>query len=333
LVPSEVASMEVGSTRIPEAYDAYLHGLHLATTADTESDFRLMLAAFDQAIKLDPNYAAAYAHRARALVDLTLDSAGAGTSASLRQAAREAAERAVALAPDLAEAHSALHMVRAVGFLDFTGSKEEVDREIALAPGRPTAQDDLAWQEGWSGHYDAAIGAARRAVSLDPLNYRVRINLADQLSLARRAGEALIAAREAKAINSSGWEADGLISDSQLALGNITAARRTCESAAMARERGEQFYCLALVDCAAGELDKAKRELRQMIAVAGDSAAYSYAEIYAQLGDTDAAMQWLATAARLAAPDLQTLKENYKLDPLRKDPRFQAFERRFNFPP
>lgn len=67
-------------------------------------------------------------------------------------------------------------------------------------------------------------------------------------------------------------------------------------------------------------------------ALQGDDGAYDYAKMYAQWGNSAAALEWLETALRLRAAGLQELKVEPLLDPLRKEPRFQAVMRDLNFP-
>jgi len=64
----------------------------------------------------------------------------------------------------------------------------------------------------------------------------------------------------------------------------------------------------------------------------GDTYAYNYAEITAQWGNSGEALGWLDTALRLRDSGLADMKVNPFLDPLRKQPRFQAIERALNFP-
>jgi hypothetical protein len=64
----------------------------------------------------------------------------------------------------------------------------------------------------------------------------------------------------------------------------------------------------------------------------GDAGAYQYAEINTQWGDLPAALDWLEKALRLRDPDLVILRTDPLLDPLRKEPRFQAIERELKFP-
>jgi len=64
----------------------------------------------------------------------------------------------------------------------------------------------------------------------------------------------------------------------------------------------------------------------------GDTAAYGYAVIYTQWGNTSKALEWLETAVRLRDVALKGLKVEPELDPLRNQPRFQAIERSLKFP-
>ena len=76
----------------------------------------------------------------------------------------------------------------------------------------------------------------------------------------------------------------------------------------------------------------AEAELAKMKAALGDAAAYQYATIYAQWGNSLKALEWLETALRLRDPGLIQLKTDPLLDPLRKEPRFKAIERELKFP-
>ena len=76
----------------------------------------------------------------------------------------------------------------------------------------------------------------------------------------------------------------------------------------------------------------AEAELAKLEATHGDAAAYQYAAIYAQRGNTAKALEWLETAMRVRDAGLVHLKTDPLMDPLRKEPRFQAIERELKFP-
>ena len=90
--------------------------------------------------------------------------------------------------------------------------------------------------------------------------------------------------------------------------------------------------CLAATYEKLGRHRDAQAELAKLRASAGDAGAFLYAEIYAEWGRSAEALEWLDTAMRLRSPWLLWLKVDSSLDPLRKEPRFQAIEQALKFP-
>jgi eukaryotic-like serine/threonine-protein kinase len=334
LLGDEAARMEVGGTRNPEAYDAYLRGIQIEVTAQDLASSRLALAAFDQAIALDPNFAAAYTHRVRALRDMASFSTEPTTVRDLYAMAREAAERAVTLAPDYADAHMALGwQVSVLGDLDFSAADREVDRAMALAPGSASVLDSYAGFQGIVGHHEVALAAMRHAIQLDPQNPQYRVHLLQNLTWARRFDDVLVAVQDAKALHAEGYEAQLYSANSYLALGRPELASKICESPATPMDDRDRHFCLALAYHALGKIKPAATELEKFKVLSGDPGAVSYAAVYAQWGDPGAALQWLATAERLRRASLVGIKVDWMFDPIRNHPEFQALERRLNFPP
>jgi tetratricopeptide (TPR) repeat protein len=299
---------------------------------ESEADFRAALAAFDQAIALYRNYGAAHAQRARALMGISITTSDSGIRDAVRRQARAAAERAVALAPELAEAHVELWRVRLVGFLDLTGAATEIERALALAPGSAYVQRNFGAFAGDLGHHEVALAAVRRAVRLDPQNFRYRVHLATSLYDARRFSEALIAIEDAKALKPESHEVGAFVALNYLALGQSERAQQMCQSPA-GLEEDFRARCLALAYRKLGKLKDAESELDKFRALGGDSAAYGYAQIYAQWGERVSAVRWLVMAERLRDPGLLDLRADWMLDPIRNEPEFKALEARMNFTP
>jgi tetratricopeptide (TPR) repeat protein len=171
------------------------------------------------------------------------------------------------------------------------------------------------------GNFDAAIAATRRAVILDPLSDISRADLGVVLYLTRQHGEAAAAFAEVVSLNpdyGAGYAERGF---ALLELGDVAGARAACESKP-GFWLGEQ--CLAVVYDKLGRHADAQSELAKIKAENGDAAAYQYATIYAQWGDRAKALEWLDTAMRLRDPGLFALKTDPLMDPLRREPRFQA---------
>ncbi|HWW29635.1 MAG TPA: TIR domain-containing protein [Steroidobacteraceae bacterium] len=333
LLGNEAGKIEVGGTQNPQAYDAYLRATQLYSKAYTEDQYRTALAAFDQAIALDSSFAAAHGGRAFSLLGIANRALDLGMREDLQKKAGETAGRAIALAPDSGEAHLAAAVVYRQT-LEFGRAASEFDRALALAPGSAQVQSNFATFAGLMGHFEAAKSAARRGVRLDPQNDDAHLRLAGVLYNARLFNEAIAAAQEAKAINPDQRSAERQITDSYLAMGRNDLARQMCESPATVIADDNRHFCLALAYHALRLPAEAQAELQKLRALGwGDARAVSYADLYAQWGDTRAALDWLATAERTRAAALQFLKVSWFLDPIRNEPEFKALERRLNFPP
>jgi tetratricopeptide (TPR) repeat protein len=112
-------------------------------------------------------------------------------------------------------------------------------------------------------------------------------------------------------------------------LGDLQSARSSCETKP---EFWSSQWCLAVVYEKLGRRADAEAELKKIKAAFGDASAYQYATIYAQWGDPAKALEWLDPAMRLRDPGLLFLKTDPLMDPLRKEPRFQAVMRELKFP-
>lgn len=135
---------------------------------------KLSLTSIRQ-FQIDPDYALAYAGRSEAwtlIGDLT------GEVKTAWAKARSDAEKAVAIAPRLAEAHAALGWVRLFTEWRFDEGLRELKRAKELSPANPTANDLLARVIVYLGRVDEAERQARQAVELDPLSYLPQNNLA-----------------------------------------------------------------------------------------------------------------------------------------------------------
>jgi tetratricopeptide (TPR) repeat protein len=113
------------------------------------------------------------------------------------------------------------------------------------------------------------------------------------------------------------------------ALGNFETARSSCEIKA-AHMRTQ--LCLSITYDRLGRHSDAEAQVAKIRASASDAGAYQYAEIYAQWGKPDQALEWLDTAVRLRSPWLVWVKKDPLLDPLRNQPRYQAIVRALKFP-
>jgi TolB-like protein/lipoprotein NlpI len=329
LLSDTSAKIELGGTRNPAAFDAYLRGAKVFVSRHEVEDLSAAITSYTEAIRLDPHYALAMAGRS---IALSYGAAQAATPAAAREGFDKAhadARQAVALAPDLAQAHLALATVLELGTLDFTRASAAYERALALAPGNAQVLRISGLFAAYMGHIDAGLAAARRAVVLDPLARDSHSLLGRALYAARRYEEAVVALSEGISLypgDKALYTYRGL---TYYGLGDLQSARASCET--KQDYLGNQ-WCLAVTYDKLGRHADAEAELAKLKASMGDVMAYQYAAIYAQRGDNPKALEWLETALRLRDPGLEQLKTDPLMDPLRKEARFQAVMRELKFP-
>jgi serine/threonine-protein kinase len=325
----EAARIELGGTREPAAFDAYLRASKFYLAYKNREEVQEAVAGYAEAIRLDPNYALAYAARSRVLLTIARHYTKRAVIAATNREALVDARRAIALAPDLGLGHSALANVFADA-LDFAPAAQEYDRAIALQPSNSWILSDYGLFAVCMGHTDAGLKALRRAVALDPLNGVTHGGLGLGLILARRYDEALRVLGSARVLTPENQYILRNIGFAHYALGNYQAARGFCEQTD--QRDPVNIFCLALTYDKLGRRADAEVMLSKFRALIGDAANAGYVWVYAQWGQTDRALDELEGAMRLRDPYLIQLKMNFLTDPLRNEPRFQAIERALNFP-
>ena len=308
-----------------EAHNAYLQG-HFHLLRRNVEDFRKAISYYDQAIELDPEYALAYAERAEAwtiLGDLT------GQRPTAYPKARSDAEKAVAIAPALAEARAALGFVRCFVDWKFADGLAELKRAKELSPANPTANDLLARIIVYLGRFDEAERQARQAVELDPLSTVTQGNLARVLFYAGKLDEADAVARKAAELQPTGasnhrWQV--LIAAQR---GDGEAALREAQ---LEPDEGYRRFELAVAQYVVGDRQAADAALADLIAKAREGFAYQIAEVYAVRGEKDKAFEWLQISFDDRDAGMLSLLVDPLLRGLRDDPRYKNLVTKVGLP-
>jgi serine/threonine-protein kinase len=307
-----------GPTKDVEAHNAYLQG-HFYFQRRSLEDYLKAVSFFDRAIHLDPEYALAYAERSEAwtwIGDLKSEKRKERWS----KAARDS-ERAVAIEPQLAEAHAALGWVRFFAEWRFDEGLHEVRRAQQLAPWNPTANDLLARVVVYLGKFEEAEKLATQAVERDPLAYQARASLARLLFVQGKLNEADASARKAAellptAAGNHRWQVFVAIQR-----GNGEVALREAELEP--DERYRRFE-LALAYHARGDKSAANAALSELIARDRDVMAYQIAEVYSSRGETDKAFEWLQVSLDNHDTGLLSVLIDPLMRGLRRDPRYNT---------
>jgi TolB-like protein len=329
LLADAAATIELGGTTNPQAFDAYLRAKGSAVAGNGRSALLDGIASVDEAIRLDPGFAKAYAWKALAENGFA-EYYGVGDEIREHfQRARAAAGRALELAPDLGEAHSAMARVLSDGFYDYHGALAEHERALALSPNDSGVLMRAAWFYADIGRTDAAATLARRGVSLDQLNPAAYRSLAVVMDDLHQYRDAIEAANRALSLNPKDVRQAALRGLALVHLGEYEAAVQSCNVPPL---DWESHLCLAIAYDKLHRRQDADAQLQTMTKELGDSSAYQYAEIYAQWGDIPKSLDWIESAYRLKDPGITAIDVDEFLAPIRKEPRLQAIDRKVNLP-
>jgi len=325
LLGSQDRSAQRGAPGNVEAHNAYLQG-HFHFQRRNLEDYRKAVGYFDQAIRLDPDYALAYTERSEAwsfIGDLT------GQHEPAWSNARSDAEKAVAIAPSLAEARAALGWVRFFIDWKFAEGITELKRAKELSPANPTANDLLARAILYLGRLDEAERQARHAVELDPLSVIAQGNLARVLFFAGKLDEADATARKAAELqpasaSSHRWQ-------------TLIAAQRgdgetALREAQLEPDEGYRRFELALAQYVRGDRAAADAALADLIANGRDNLAYQIAEVYAVRAEKDKAFEWLQISFDNHDTGTLTLLVEPLMRGLHDDPRYENLLAKLGLP-
>ena len=325
LLGSEQGSSASPATKNTEAHNAYLQGHYYFQRRNLE-DYRKAVSHYDEAIRLDPDYALACAERSEAWTMIG-DLSGQGKTAWPK--AREDAEKAVAIAPALAEAHAALGWVRCFVEWKFADGLSELKRAKELSPANPTANDLLARIVVYLGRPAEAEKQARQAAELDPLAFPAQNNLARALFFEGKFDEADAIARKAAEVHPAA------ASNRRFQV-LIAVQRRDGETALreaqLEPDEAYRGFELALAHYVRGDRAAADAALADLIAKSRDIAAYQIAQVYAVRGEKEKAFEWLQISFDTHDTGMLGLLIDPLLHGVRDDPRYKNLLAKMAFP-
>jgi TolB-like protein/class 3 adenylate cyclase/Flp pilus assembly protein TadD len=190
LSPQVKARVEAKPTNNPAAYDAYLRGRAFAGGSPFDkSNVERTIQSYQEAVKLDRSFVLAWARLSCAQSQSYWQ--GHDPSPAGLAAAKDAADRALALDPNLPETHLSLGYYRYFGQRDFTGGLAEFQQAEKGLPNDVDIIDAIGLIQRRLGHWEEAIDRFRRVVELDPRNINAYHTLAATYYSLRRFPEAL----------------------------------------------------------------------------------------------------------------------------------------------
>ena len=306
------------------AYQLYIKGRYHWNKRSVQG-FEDAIACFKQAIHEDPSYALAYAGLADCYALLGAAEYGAQPPREALPKARAAAERALEIDPQLAEAYASLGLVQRIFDWDRAAAERSLRRAIELAPSYASAHQWYGETLAELGRLREAEGEIRRALELDPLSLVINADLGMLAYYARDYERAIQYYQATLAMEPFFVPARLGLALAQSQLGDHEQALAAlAEARTVAVDEPVVLAALAYVQARAGRPGDA-RATAAAIAATGTRRyvpPYYLAAAPLGLGDVDAALSWLGKAADARCSLLGSLAVDPAFDPLRSDPRF-----------
>ncbi|MDX6445455.1 MAG: eukaryotic-like serine/threonine-protein kinase [Blastocatellia bacterium] len=309
-----------------EAYQLYLKGrFHFARR--TDEDIRRSIELFQQAIKLDPNFALAYVGVSESYN--VMPSYPYMSPNEANPLAKAAVAKALELDPDLPEAHTVAGMIAATYDWDWVKAEREFKRSLELDPNLANTHYRYAWVYlSPMGRHDEAIAEMKRAMELEPLALAQGANFAAVYLYARQFDKALDQAKKTYDLDPTLVTGQNWMCHAYDVNGMYAESLAIAEKAAQSNR--SLFAALGYAYAKSGQRGKAEAVLNQWHELEKTKyvANYWVATVYAALGEKDAAFAELEKAYQAHDWFIQRLRSDPYMDPLRDDPRFKDMVRR-----
>ncbi|HET7497180.1 MAG TPA: protein kinase [Candidatus Eisenbacteria bacterium] len=315
---ADVALAARGRGANPEAHRLYLHGRHFMDRT-TRADTAKAIDYLKQAVALEPDFALAWAELSAAQ-SREADLSWCPIEEGYRRA-REAAERSLALEPDLPEGHAALGWIQ-MSDLNWGRARASIHRALELAPGSARVLRVAGVLAKAEGRLEEAIRLERQAFEQNPLSGGAYHNLGNTLLAGDRFVEAEAAFRNSLELAPARAATRASLAFALAAQGRLdeAVAETMREPLEWARLRG-----LAILYHAMGRRVQSDEALRELIEKHGTESACQIAEVHGARGEADAAFDWLERAFAQRDPGLADVKPSPHLRSLHGDPRWDVF--------
>lgn len=332
LTQQQRARLARPNTRSPEAYQAYARGRFLWNRR-TEAGLREAAACFREAIARDPDYALASCGLADCSVLLPLYG-----SVPPREAFPEAvaaAQRALALDPLLAEAHTTLAYARFFFEWDWPAAERGFQHALELNPSYATAHHWCSFLLAAQGRHGEAVAEAERALELDPLSLVISSDLGLVLHFGRQTSAAIEQFQRTLELDPGFAYAHFGLGHAYLQAGRVEeAVGQFARAVELSPESTTMRAALGLALGRAGRRDEARGLQARLEEVARRRyvEASHFAFLAIGLGEPERALHWLARACEDRSRFVAFLDTWSVYDPLRGEPGWEALRERLRRP-
>ena len=316
----EKARSDAGpSNQNPAAHNAVLQSDFYFQQQTAES-IQKAISFAQEAVRLDPNYALAYAKLSQAWRQFGASFATTNTEEAYEEA-RKAADKAASLAPDLVEVRKAIGWVSMTPELDFRAAEKEFRRALELAPGDAGAKNALSYALMAQGRFAEAEQTCREAILLDPLVTTLWYNLGRLAVAAGRYQDAEQMFRKGLEIQPHAARFHTYLATLNIVEKNPTAA---LEQAQLEPDGFWREYALTLVQQTQPDRIAADTAFKNFSTKYAINGAYQIAVIHALRKEPDEMFRWLDNAYAAHDSGLSQLVITPFVSEYRGDPRFVA---------
>jgi TolB-like protein/Flp pilus assembly protein TadD len=316
--------------RDAEAYDYYLRGRYHYARSNLV-DLQKAIGYFRRAVERDPTFGRAYAGLVDALVILPISGDTAPTE--VLPAAKAAVAQALQLSPDLAETHTADATVKFWFDWDFDGAESAARLAIQLNENYSLSHLYLAHVLSNTGRHDEALAVIQQALVLDPLSLISGTMFGQFLYQAGRDLEAVEQFNAILEMEPRFWVGQICAAKVYEKLQMYSEALAACDQAWEFSSGNTEAPSLAgYVHAVTGDTTQAEAKIHEMLELRKQRyvPSYNIALVYAGLGATEAALQWLQQAAEEHDVHMPFLLD-HKWDGLRSNEQFQQLLARVGF--
>ena len=325
LTPAE--QNRLASTRPinPKAHEAYLLGrYHVAKL--NPSDLSRAVDYFQEAIRIEPDFVAAYAGLSRAWSERGVWRAK--TYIEVESPAREAARKALPIDPANSSAHTSMCMILINYDHNYSAAEEEVKRAIEIDPGSADAYVAYGWLLQVLGRHDEVRQQMEKAEQLDPASSQIQSDFGRMLYRARKYEEAEKHLWRSIELDPNNYGSYGRLGDVYIEMGRFGDATAMFEKSRAFSRKARTRVRLAVVHARMGNRQAAVDALT----TTSNRSAWELGRLYAALGEPDRAFSILNESLDKHDGLLTNLKDDPGFESLHSDPRWKLILRRLNFP-
>jgi TolB-like protein/Flp pilus assembly protein TadD len=329
LTPDEQSLLPRAHSQNQEAYDHYLRGRYHHAKL-TFAELQKAIGYFRKATQLDPELAVAYSGLAESFVRLPITSDV--PSAEAFPLAKAAINKGLQLDPGSAEVHSCDAAIKFWFDWDFASAEKRARKAIFLNSNYPPAHLYLAHILSNVGRHEEALPAIRQALVIDPFSSITNTMLGQFLYQAGQLQQSVRQLQTTLDMEPRFWVAHVCLAKTHEQLGMYTEALAACDKAwEFSGGNTEALSLAGYIHAVLRAKDNAEAKIQQMLALKGERyvPAYNLALVFAGLGQTEKALDWLNQAFEERDVHLPFLLD-HKWNGMRSGPRFTELLRRCN---